>query len=96
MKKLLLLGTIFSLFTIAASAQKGKDFRQDRHRFETGQVTPGERARIHKNRVEYKRTEHRFKRDGRFSRMEKRKLGKMKRHDRRMNYRFHHNDRKRF
>jgi hypothetical protein len=95
MKKLLLLGTIFSLFTIAASAQKGKDIRPDRHRFETGQVTPGERSRIHKNRMDYKRTEHKFKRDGKLSHMEKRKLGKMKRHDRRMNHRFH-NNRKRF
>lgn len=96
MKKLLLLGTIFSLFTIAASAQKGKEIRPDKPRFETGQVTPGERARIHKNRADYKRTENRFKRDGKFSRGEKRKLGKMKHHNRRMNYRFHHNDRKRF
>ena len=95
MKKLVLLGTIFTLFTIAASAQKGKDIRPEKHRFETGQVTPGERTRIHKNRMQYKRTEHRFKRDGKLSYSERRKLHKMKRQNRHMNYRFHHNNRKR-
>jgi len=95
MKKLVLLGTIFALFTVAASAQQGKNIRPDRHRFETGQVTPGERFRIHKNRMQYNRTERRFKRDGKVSHREGRRLHKMKRHDRHMNYRFHHNNRKR-
>ncbi|PZR27250.1 MAG: hypothetical protein DI535_11395 [Citrobacter freundii] len=95
MKKLLLLGTVFALFTVAASAQKGKEIRPDRPRFETHHLTPGERSKIHKNRMEYKRTERKFKRDGRLTHMEKRKLHKMKRHDRKMRHRFHHNNRKR-
>ncbi len=96
MKKLVLLGTIFALFTITVSAQKGKEIRPERHRFETGQVTPGERFKIEKNKKQYNRTERKFKRDGRFSYNEKRKLHKMKRHDRHMKKRFHHNNRKRF
>ncbi|MCG2613158.1 hypothetical protein LZZ85_02665 [Terrimonas sp. NA20] len=95
MKKLLLLGTIFTLFTVAASAQKGRDVRPDKHRFETGQLTRGERFKLHKNKVDYNRTERKFKRDGHMSRGEKRKLYKMKQHDRHMKYRFHHNNRKR-
>jgi hypothetical protein len=95
MKKLLLLGTIFALFTVAASAQKSKDIRPDKPRFETGQLTRGERHKLHKNKVDYKRAERKFKRDGRFTHMEKRKLNKMKRHDRHMKHRFYHNDRKR-
>lgn len=95
MKKVILLGTIFALFTIAASAQKSRDFRPDKHRFETGQLTRGERHKIHKNNADYKRTERKFKRDGRLSHMEKRKLNKMKRHDRYMKHRFYHNNRKR-
>lgn len=93
MKKLLLLGTVFALFTVAASAQKGSDIRPGKHRFETHSLTRGERFKIHKNRMEFKRTERKFKRDGRLSPMEKRKLHKMKRHDRYMKYRFHHNRR---
>ena len=93
MKKLLLLGTMFALFTVAASAQRGKDVRPDKNRFETHQLTRGERFKIQKNRAEYNRHERKFKRDGRLSRMEKRKLYKMKRHDRHMKYRFHHNNR---
>ncbi|MET0466471.1 MAG: hypothetical protein ABW007_25155 [Chitinophagaceae bacterium] len=95
MKKLLLLGTIFTLFTVAASAQKGRDIRPDKHRFETGQLTRGERFKLHKNKVDYNRAERKFKRDGRLTHMEKRKLHKMKRNDRHTKYRFHHNNRKR-
>ena len=95
MKKLLLLGTVFALFTVAASAQKGRDFRPEKPCFETHQLTRGERAKIHKNKMEYRHKERRFKRDGRMTHMEKRKLHKMKRHDRRMKHRFYHNDRKR-
>jgi hypothetical protein len=95
MKKLLLLGTVFALFTAAASAQQGKEIRPDKHRFDTHQLTPGERSKIHKDRMEYKRTERKFKRDGHLSKMEKRKLHKMKRHNKHMKHRFHHNNRKR-
>lgn len=94
MKKLLLLGSIFALFTVAASAQQGKAVRPDKHRIQMGQVTPGERARMHKNRMHLKKSAHKYKRDGKVSPME-RKLHKMKQHNRRMNYRFHHNNRQR-
>jgi len=95
MKKLLLLGTVFALFTVAASAQKVEESRPDKPRFETHRLTPGERSKVHKNRMEYKRTERKFSRDGRLNHMEKRKLHKMNRHDRKMRHRFHHNNRKR-
>lgn len=99
MKKILLLGTVFALFTFAASAQHTKnDFRSDRgsnHRFDQGQMTRGEKARLDKNDRQYHRTKKWFKKDGKISRSERRKLAKMKHHDRRETYRYRHNDRRR-
>lgn len=98
MKKIIVLGVAFALFTFAASAQKGStDLRdkRDRKDFKTGQLTHAEKSRLQKNDFRYKKTERRFKRDGRLTPMEKRKLSYMKRHDRHDKFRFKHNDRKR-
>lgn len=95
MKKILVLGLVLALFTATASAQKGFD-RERKHRdFSTHQLTRGEKFKLHKNRVQYRKMEHRFKRDGRISPAERKQLYKMKKHDRRDAYRLKHNNRKR-
>ena len=98
MKRIIALGVFFALFTVAASAQRNdagfKKKGMDR-RYETGQLTRGEKFKLHKNDARYHKTKRHFKRDGRISPMEKRKLYKMKRHDRRETFRYRHNDRRR-
>lgn len=98
MKKILVLGVVFALFTVAASAQTGRD-RIRKHRiergFETGQLTRGEKYRLHKNQMQYRFERRRAVRDGRISPMEQRRLHKMRVHDRRETFRYKHNMRKR-
>ena len=93
MKKLLLLGSVFALFTVAASAQKTPEARPEKTPVETQSLKSGERAGAHRNKAGVKKTEHKFKHDKRH--FEKRKSHKMKRHDRRTKSRFHHRNRKR-
>jgi hypothetical protein len=98
MKKILVLGVVFALFTGAASAQTRPD-RIRKHRiergFETGQLTRGEKYRLHKNQMHYRFEKRRALRDGRISPMEQRRLHKMRVHDRRETFRYKHNMRKR-
>lgn len=92
MKKIALLGLVLALFAGAASAQRKMDgVRPDQRRFETHSFTHGERAKMHQNHRQYKRMEGRFKRDGRISHSERKKLYKMKRHNRSQAYRLRHN-----
>lgn len=98
MKKLLLLGTVFALFTVAASAQQRQGFRDDRgvhQRFDNGNLTRGEKAKMYNDHRKFDRTKKWYKRDGKLSRAEKRRLSKMKHHNRKQAYRYHHNDRRR-
>ena len=99
MKKLLLLGTVFALFTAAASAQQSKnDFRADRgthQRFDNGNLTRGEKAKLYHDGRQMDRTKKSFRHDGKLSRSEKKRLAKMKRHHRHDAYRYRHNDRRR-
>jgi hypothetical protein len=98
MKKILFFGLAFTLITLAASAQTGpgKDrvegFRKTEKK---GQITRGEKFKLHKNKRDYDRMERRFKRDGHMSRMEKRKLHHKKQQNRHDMFRFKHNHRKR-
>lgn len=98
MKKIFFLGIIFALFAATASAQKGNDVIQ-RHPiqrgFETGQLTRGEKFRLQKNQFRYPHEKRRVARDGRITPMEKRRLHKMRVHDRRETFRFKHNPRRR-
>ena len=93
MKKLVLLGFAFTLLIASASAQsiRGDRNSKSHNGFNDRRVTPGEKFRMKKNDVRYHRTERKFKRDGRLSRMEKRKLYKMKRNDRHDAFRYKHN-----
>jgi hypothetical protein len=98
MKKILLLGAVLTLFIVSASAQGPRD-RTRGHRvergFDRGQITRGEKFRVQKNRQEFKHEKRKALRNGRISSAERRKLQKMKRHDRRDITRFKHNSRRR-
>lgn len=98
MKKIFFLGTLFALFTITASAQKGRDAARN-HRiergFETGNLTRAEKYRLHKNDKRFRFEKRRAMRDGRITASEKRRLYKMRAHDRRDTYRYRHNARRR-
>lgn len=94
MKKLLLLGSAFALFTVAASAQESKEVRPEKKRFETHQLQRGEKPRADKKKTGFYRSDKKFKHDGRMSKFDKRKVYKMKHHDRK-NHRFHFKNKKR-
>jgi hypothetical protein len=98
MKKIFFLSVAFALFAISASAQKGREVVR-KHRiersFKTGQLTRGEKFRLHRNETRYRIEKRRTLRDGRVTPMEKRRLHKMRTHDRRQMLRYKHNHRKR-
>jgi hypothetical protein len=97
MKKILILGVVFALFTVTASAQTGRD-QVRKHRieksFKAGQLTRGEKYRLHKNQMQYRFERRRALRDGYLSPVEKKRLHKMRVHDRRESFRYKHNKRK--
>ena len=98
MKRLLLLSIVLTLFVASASAQQRGD-RIRRHRiersFDNGQLTRPEKFRLQKNQFRYKVEKRRAGRDGRITPLERRRLSKMKRHDRREMFRYRHNGRRR-
>lgn len=98
MKKLIVLSAVLTLFIASASAQRPVDrVRKERieRSFDRGQLTRGEKFRLHKNDFRFKTERRRALRDGKITRMEKRRLHKIKRHDRRETFRFKHNGRRR-
>jgi hypothetical protein len=98
MKKILLVAVVFALFTTAASAQRGHDVTQ-KHRihqgFHNGQLTQGEKSRLHKNEARYRHERRKAFRDGKLTRTEKRRLNHLRRHDSRRIYAMKHNTRRR-
>lgn len=98
MKKILFVAVVFALFTTAASAQKGHDV-VTHHRiqqgFRNGQLTRGEKARLHKNEARYHHARRKAVSDGRLTRAEKRKLAMIRKHDSRRVYAMKHNARRR-
>ena len=98
MKKILILGAVFALFTTAASAQLRSDAVQ-RHRiekgFQSGQLTRGEKFKLKKDHGKYAKAKRKALRDGRLTPMEKRKLNAMKRHNSRKTFAMKHNHRRR-
>lgn len=99
MKKILLAGLVFALFTTVASAQKGHRMIQD-HKiergFQSGQLTRGERMKLEKQNSRYSRALRLAMRDGRITRAERRKLDALRRQDNRRTFAYKHNDRRRF
>jgi hypothetical protein len=98
MKKLFLLGVIVTLLATSASAQRDGD-RTQRQRIERGsnnrQLTRPEKFRLQRDRAHIKIERHRALRDGRINHAERRRLHKMRRHERRETIRFRHNGRRR-
>lgn len=91
MKKILLLSSLFALFTIAASAQS-----RIHRNVQTSQITPGEKFKIHKNQAQFRHAKRKAMRDGRLTNKEKRRLVAMKRKDRREAFYYKHNNKRRF
>ena len=98
MKKLFVLGVMFTLLAASASAQRTGD-RIQRQRversFDNGQLTRPEKFRLQKDRTRIKVERRRALRDGRINPNERRRIHKMKRHERREMRRFKHNGRRR-
>jgi hypothetical protein len=99
MKKILFLGLILTLFAAAASAQV-TDRHRFRHQRETqsyhrGELNRPELRRLHQDRVRYKIARRRAHRDGTVSPFERRRLNKIRKHNRHELYRFRHNNHRR-
>jgi len=63
--------------------------------FRASQLTRGEKARMNHNSASFARAKHRAGSDGKFSSKEKKRLHKMKKHNRHDAFRYKHNDHKR-
>src|SRR5690242_8261297 len=98
MKKILFVAVVFALFTTAASAQRGHDVTTH-HRihqgFQNGQLTRGEKARLHRNQTAYRHERRKALRDGRLTSAEKRRLAHIRKYDSRRIYAMKHNGRRR-
>jgi len=98
MKRIFVLGVLFTLVAGAASAQApGDHIRRQRieRSFNSGSLTRPERSHLQRNEFRFQAEKRRAFRDGRVDRFERRKLQRMKRHERRDLYRFKHNGRRR-
>ena len=98
MKKLSVLAVILILLAASASAQRtGDRIRHQRieRGFDNGQLSRPERFRSHREEFRYKRENRRAVRDGRVTPRERRRLNKMRRHERRDIFRLRHNGRRR-
>jgi hypothetical protein len=95
MKKLLFIGLILTLVSVAASAQQasGENFRHRKteEAYRNGQLTRPEMQRLHKNHRRLEMQKHRAYRDGRINRAERHRLHRMHRHERREFRHFKHN-----
>ncbi len=98
MKKILFVAVVFALFTTAASAQRGHN-AVTHHRvqqgFQSGQLTRGEKARLHRNQTAYRHERRKALRDGRLTPAEKRRLAHIRKYDSRRIYAMKHNGRRR-
>lgn len=98
MKKILMLGVVFALFTAAVAAQPGQNSIQRKriHKgFETHQLTRGEKFKLQKNQAHYRHEKRKAMRDGKISRYERKKLGAIRKHNNRKTFQMKHNYRKR-
>jgi hypothetical protein len=96
MKKIFILGLSLIFLSVAASAQQdniGDRFRRHRveHDFNNGQLTRPERHQLRKDHFRYKVAQRRAHRDGFVGPIERRRLYKMRRHNRHESFRFRHN-----
>ena len=98
MKKIFFLGLILTLFAAAASAQQmqGSGFRHHRemqaHRHRD--LNRHELRRLHHDELRYGVARRRAHRDGIITPLERRRLNKMRHHERRESFRYSHNNRR--
>jgi hypothetical protein len=99
MKKVFILSFILLSISAVASAQVRPGERFRKQRIENGcnrrQITRPERMDLKKDQFRYQMEKRRTFRDGMVTPLERRKLGKMKRHERRDLFYFKHNNRRR-
>ncbi|MEI9807294.1 MAG: hypothetical protein WDO16_05085 [Bacteroidota bacterium] len=98
MKKLIVLGAFLTFVIISASAQGQRDnVRRERTEkvFDRGQLSRPEKFRQHKDESRFKGEKRKAFRDGKVSHTERRKLHKMKRHNRHHSFRMKHNGHRR-
>ena len=93
MKKLFVLGLLFTLFTISAEAQIRPYARRNVPVRST--ITVREGLDIRRDHQRYKMARFRAQRDGVITPVEKRKLRKMKRQERRQFFYYRHNGNRR-
>jgi len=94
MKKVLFLGLILTLFAAAASAQQMAPPRLHRQNemqsFHRKNLSRAELRRLHKEEVRYKMARRRAQADGIVTRAERRRLNRMRKHNRREHFRLNH------
>ncbi|HVZ55933.1 MAG TPA: hypothetical protein VG870_04690 [Chitinophagaceae bacterium] len=99
MKKVLVLGMMLSLATLAVNAQQDGGDRIRHHRiaegYRSGELTRPEMRQLHRNETRYRMEKRKDLRDGHIGPRERHRLNRMKRHDNRQIYRFKHNGRRR-
>jgi hypothetical protein len=96
MKKIFILSLSLVLLSAAASAQHddaGDRFRRHHttHSFSNGQITRPERHQLRQDQFRYKVARRHARRDGFVGPVERRRLHKMRRHNRHEMFRFRHN-----
>ncbi len=98
MKQIFVLTLLLTAFTVVASAQGPRE-RLQRHRirdgFRSGELTRIERFDLRRDQFRYNMMERRAKRDGVVTPLERKKLNKRKRENRREEFRYRHNRQRR-
>jgi hypothetical protein len=95
MKKLLFIGLVLTLVSVAASAQQasGENYRHRKteEAYRNGELSRPEMKRLHRDHQRIQMEKNRAYRDGRISRSERHRLHRMHRHERREFHHFKHN-----
>lgn len=94
MKKIVLLSLVLSLFTFSADAQL-RPYRTRTSPLSRSTITLREAMNMRRDHQRYKMARFRAQRDGVITPVEKRKLRKMKRHERRQFFWYRHNGNRR-
>jgi hypothetical protein len=98
--KIILAGLFLTLFTVAASAQIRHSERLNNNRFHqgvrNGEITRHEARELRKDRFQLRRTQCLARRDGIVGPLERKRIHRLKREQRRDFIRFNHNRQRRF
>jgi hypothetical protein len=98
--KIILAGLFLSFFTVAASAQIRHTERLNHNRFHqgirNGEITRHEAKELRKDHFRLRRAEQLSHRDGRVGPLERKRIHRLKREQRRDFIRFNHNRHRRF